>query len=95
MAKVTSDRASIQINTKIILELDEAEARALDGIFGYNVESFLKVFYERMGRAYVEPYEAGVRSLHKTIRSELQGPLRRVSEMRAAVLDGLKKDRDA
>jgi hypothetical protein len=91
MAKVISDRATVTINTKILLELDEAEARALAGIFGYNVDVFLRVFYERMGRAYVEPHEAGVRSLHKTIRSVLADPLERVSAMRTAAFNGVKK----
>lgn len=89
MAKVL--RTSLDTKLTLTLELDEDEVRALDGIFGYNVESFLKVFYERMGRAYVEPHEAGVRKLHETIRSTVAGPLSRITIARAAVRDALAK----
>lgn len=75
-------RTTVRLETKIVLELNEDEARALDGIFGYNVDTFLEVFYERMGRAYVEPHEAGVRSLHQSIRKILNGPLAIVADAR-------------
>jgi hypothetical protein len=48
----------------VLVRLNEQEAGALDALFGYDVEVFLKVFYELMGRAYLEPYEQGLRSLH-------------------------------
>ncbi len=75
----------IETKLTVILELTEGEARALDGIFGYDVEVFLKVFYERMGKCYVQPHEAGVRSLHQTIRSAVAGPLERIVKARKAV----------
>ena len=84
MAKIKS--TSVEAKLTVILELDEAEARALDGIFGYNVDAFLKVFYERMGRAYVQKHEAGVRSLHETIRGAVAGPLRQITTAREAML---------
>ncbi|HYB97533.1 MAG TPA: hypothetical protein VEC57_00170 [Candidatus Limnocylindrales bacterium] len=73
MAKVIHSKVSAQL--AVTLELSEAEVRALDGIFGYDVEIFLKVFKERMGRAYVEKHEDGVRSLHATIRGQLAKPI--------------------
>lgn len=73
MAKV--HRAHVKAELTVLLELNESEVRALDGIFGYSVDSFLKVFYEKMGRAYVEPHEKGVRSLHETVRQILAGPI--------------------
>lgn len=78
-------KAKVAAEFTVTLELDESEVRALDGIFGYNVDAFLKVFYERMGRAYVEPHEAGVRSLHKTIRGTLSGPLETITKARKAM----------
>ena len=68
-----NQKVSVRVETKIVLELTEVEARALDGIFGYSVDAFLKVFYAHMGRSYVEPFEAGVRSLHQTVRG-VTGP---------------------
>ena len=52
-----------KVELKIALELNEEEARALEAIIGYNVNSFLETFYTKMGKAYLEPYEKGVRSL--------------------------------
>lgn len=83
MASVKTAHVSAKLT--VLLELDEKEVRALDGIFGYNVDAFLKVFYERMGRAYVERYEDGVRSLHKTIRQVLSGPIAEVDKAKTAL----------
>jgi hypothetical protein len=78
----TVKHIELNMDLKVHLELNESEARALNGIFGYDVEHFLKVFYEKMGRAYVEKYEDGVRSLHKTIRQVTSGPLSKVEDAR-------------
>lgn len=77
--------SSVSVNLKVTLELSESEVKALDGIFGYNVDAFLKVFYEKMGKAYVQPHEAGVRSLHATIRGILSGPIESIDQARRAV----------
>lgn len=65
------------------ITLTESEVMALDGIFGYGVEAFLKVFYREMGKAYVEPYEIGVRSLHKELRGKLAPIISEMKEVRA------------
>lgn len=72
----------IGLDAEITIILSEIEARALYGIFVYDVNIFLKVFYEKMGTAYVKPYEEGVRSLHERIRKLLNGPLWKVNEAR-------------
>jgi hypothetical protein len=88
MAKVI--HSEVRATLSVTLGLTEAEARALDGIFGYNADSFLKVFYEKMGRAYVQPHEAGVRSLHNTIRGVVSGPLAEVDRARKAMLEAAR-----
>ncbi len=80
MANVKNSKVEAKLT--VTLELNESEVRALDGIFGYDVEIFLRVFYERMGKAYVQPHEQGVRSLHQTIRGILGGPLRTIDKAR-------------
>lgn len=87
MAKL--HHAVIDAKVTVLLELDEVEARALDGIFGYNVEIFLKVFKERMGSYYVENHEEGVRSLHKTIRGVVAGPLSEIDRARVSIRESL------
>lgn len=74
----------LKLESKIVLELTEVEAAALDGIFGYSVEAFLKAFYEKMGTTYVKPYEAGVRSLHETMR-QLRPKLAEIEDCRRKI----------
>lgn len=65
MAKFTTNP---KIELKITLSLTEDEARALEALAGYGVDPFLKVFYAKMGRHYLEPHEAGLRSLFYAAR---------------------------
>lgn len=78
--KVT--QVHIDVGARILIELDETEASALSGIFGYSDDAFLKAFYEKMGRAYVQPFEAGVRSLHARVRNQIDPELRKVDHAR-------------
>lgn len=89
MAKIRKAHVGVQIEAKVVLELDEHEAAALEAIFSYNVDAFLAVFYERMGKAYVQPHEEGVRSLHKQIRGLMAGPLAEVKAMRTKIFRAL------
>jgi hypothetical protein len=75
-------QTNIQAALTVLLELNEDEVRALSRIFGYSVDHFLKVFYEKMGEAYVKPYEKGVRSLHGTIRQLMADPIAKITEAR-------------
>lgn len=83
MARITN--TTVEASLRVTLELNESEVKALSGIFGYNVEHFLKVFYERMGKAYVQPFESGVRSLHKEIRQLMAGPINDIDKARKAL----------
>lgn len=89
MAQVTGTKVGVEC--QVTLVLTEAEVRALDGMFGYDVDHFLKCFYDKCGAAYVKPYEAGVRSLHATIRGQLSKPLRIISQARTAMTEALSK----
>lgn len=60
----------------------ESELRALDALVGYGHEGFLKVFYEKMGRHYLEPHEAGLISLFESIRKMVPPILRRTDDAR-------------
>jgi hypothetical protein len=79
--KVNNASIRAVIDTEITISLTEVEVRALSGIFGYNVDAFLRVFYERMGAAYVRPFEAGVRSLHDTV-SKLNPLIAKIDDAR-------------
>jgi hypothetical protein len=66
MAKLRKLGAVIDVAVELVL--NEDELCALDALFGYDLESFLGTFYRMMGRNYLEPHEAGLRSLAATVR---------------------------
>jgi hypothetical protein len=73
-----------RITLDVALKLNESEIRALDALAGYGAKVFLEVFYEHMGRAYMEPHEAGLRSLFDTIKAELPSIINRQTAARKA-----------
>jgi len=68
MDKVNS---TAQMEFQVTLKLNEKEARALNAITLYGTKEFLKVFYECLGKHYLQPNESGVESLFATIKEEL------------------------
>ena len=72
------------IGLEITLLLNESEARALDALAGYGDDTFVKAFYDTLGKAYMEQHEAGLRSLLKTVRIIMPMWLARVDLARKA-----------
>lgn len=60
-------KAKVKLDFQIQLTLNETELRALDGLVGYGFNEFINVFYEKMGRHYLQPHEGGLRSLFDKI----------------------------
>lgn len=86
-----------KIEAQITLEMTEDEAGALDALVGYGFESFKKVFYEKLGAAYMEPHEAGLRSLFESVRcgtGSVSGFMKRAQDARD-VFHGRKKAEEA
>jgi hypothetical protein len=76
------------VEAKVTMEITEAEAGALDALVGYGFEPFKKVFYEKLGAAYMEPYEAGLKSLFESVRggeAGVSGFLQRAKAARAVM----------
>lgn len=67
---------------KIVLNLTEMEARALQAITVYGTKSFLDYFYRDLGKVYLQPHEKGLESLFETIKSELPPHLNKIDETR-------------
>ena len=70
------------------MNLSEEEARALDAMVQYGADSFLKFFYEKLGRHYLEPHSEGMRSLFRTIAKEVHPHLSKVDKARKAFKEG-------
>ena len=54
---------------EVTLVLNEEEAAALDALVGYGFKPFKEVFYEKMGKAYLQPHEQGLKSLFESVRA--------------------------
>jgi hypothetical protein len=66
MAKMT--RIGMRVETVCTLDLTDEEVKALDALVGYGADSFLRVFYQQLGKSYLSPHEAGLRSLFEAVR---------------------------
>ena len=71
-----------KLDLKIIFEIDEEEARALDGIAGYGDDAFIKQFKANLGDHYIRDHEAGLRRFLKTIRDVVGVGLHQIDEAR-------------
>jgi hypothetical protein len=71
-----------QIELKVAFIVSESEARALDALVGYGDDEFIKVFYEKLGAAYMRDHEQGLRTFFKSIRQMMPGYLNQADEAR-------------
>lgn len=65
--------------------VNEIELRALDALSGYGADSFIKAFYDFLGKAYMEDHEAGLRQFLSEIRGVANGQLHDIDRCRALV----------
>lgn len=72
------------VETKILLELTEGEAGALDAICGYDHEAFLRVFKDSLGKSYIEEYEDHIKPLFEKAR-KLHIAVKRLQDIRKEV----------
>ena len=72
-----------KVEVSATMSFSEPELRALDALVGYGVDPFLKVFYEKMGKSYMQPHEQGLRTLFESIRESVPSILRRADDARA------------
>lgn len=70
------------ISVSITLHLDEAEARALYALTVYGTEQFLGVFYEYLGKDYLQKYQLGLESLFNSVHSILPKTFDRIDRAR-------------
>lgn len=64
-------KSSIQVDTKIYLEVNMQEASALFDLAGYGYDAFIAVFYEKLGESYMRQHADGLKTLFESIKKEL------------------------
>ncbi len=75
---------SAKVELNLVLGVGEDEARALDALAGYGDDAFIKAFYEKLGSAYMEKHEKGLRSFLVSLRRDLPSILSSAGTARAA-----------
>lgn len=73
-----------KVEVSATIKLTETELRALEALVGYGTDNFLEVFYKQMGKHYLQPHEAGIRTLFDVIRSDLNPILHRADAAKKA-----------
>ena len=94
MEKIVGN-AKAQVEFSIKFTLTKGEAQALDAIVGYGVEPFLKVFYEHMGKAYLQPHEKEMRKLFERVKTDLPSEVRKIEKAEKAINDALTEFKGA
>jgi hypothetical protein len=69
-----------RLNFEVVLQLTEEEARALDALAGYEINSFLQAFYTNLGESYMKPHEKGLITLFEDARNYLRPILSKMDE---------------
>jgi hypothetical protein len=75
-------KTTTHIEATATITFGESELRALDAMTGYGIDSFLKVFYDKLGKGYMTPHEKGLRNLFLTIANPVGQALGQVDECR-------------
>ena len=81
MAQVTQ-QPKVEVTTQFTVT--EVELRALDALAGYGDDAFIKVFYEHLGKAYMQKHEAGLRQFLQSVRNFAPGIIHRTDAARKA-----------
>lgn len=64
-------RATATIEMSVTFTVSEEEARALVELTGYGEEQFIKAFYEKLGKSYMQKHEQGLRKFIRTVKTRL------------------------
>ena len=84
-------KSEVKIDIKISVELTLSEARALNQIASYNVNDFLKLFYQHLGKSYLHPHEAGVIQLFETAKELLGSEIYKADKIINGINESPKK----
>lgn len=83
-------KTNIKVEITATLELTEGHLRALDALIGYGDDAFLRAFYVKLGKHYMQPFERDLRDLFGHLRCEVPRALRGVKDARVRLSGGGK-----
>ena len=89
MEKIVGNaKAQVEFTVKFVLT--DKEAKALMAIANYGADEFLKACYEKLGKAYLQPYEVAVKNLFHTIKETLPHEISKIDKAREAIDEALQ-----
>jgi hypothetical protein len=62
--------------------VNEEELRALEALAGYGDDAFIKMFYNELGKHYLQPHEKGLREFLTSVRKLATPTLKRIDNAR-------------
>jgi hypothetical protein len=80
-------KTKLEFEAKITLELSETEAKALNEMTKYGIDPFIKGYKKFLGSYYIQPHEAGLKSLFETIDDHLPIELSKLEKYKKAICD--------
>lgn len=75
-------KTNVKVEITATMTLTEGHLRALDALIGYGDDAFLRAFYVKLGKHYMQPFERDLRDLFAHLRGEVPGSLRAVVKAR-------------
>ena len=81
----TTSNSVMEFN--VFLRLTESEAEALNALVIYGHKNFLEVFYERLGKAYMQPHEKGLISLFENVKAQIPPHLNRIKKTKETFIE--------
>ena len=83
-------KAKLRLGFEVDITVNESELQALDALVGYGTDEFLKCFYEHLGNAYLQPHEAGLRSIFEKI-NDIRPAVAAIKEVRQSATETFAK----
>ncbi len=81
-------KTNVKVEITATVEFTEGQLRALDALIGYGDDAFLRAFYIKLGKAYMQPFERDLRNLFGALRESVPQALRGVTEARERLSGG-------
>lgn len=75
-------KGSGTVQVEFTFTVTEQEARALAALATYGDDAFLNMFYEKLGKAQLKPYEQGMRQFLRSIKGVVCPVLHRADKAR-------------
>lgn len=82
---ITNGGINASVQFKVNIQLSEREARAWDAIVGYGWEAFKEVFYEKLGKSYLEPYEQEAKQMFSDTRDTIGMQLHGIDAVKKSI----------